>query len=103
MPEGYKNFSKTKPMKLEHFAPAVSWWNAREEIIDTEGFFQAKKYSIDELMMGKFNLDLCGFPHEVQEILEPMELLANYHAKKAEADERITKILSEIVSLLERR
>ena len=23
MPEGYKNFSKTKPMKLEHFAPAI--------------------------------------------------------------------------------
>jgi len=103
MPEGYKNFSKTKPMKLEHFAPAVSWWNAREEIIDTEGFPKAKKYSIDELSAGKFNLDLCGFPHEVQEILEPMELLANYHAKKAEADERIAKILSEIVSVLEKR
>ena len=26
MPEGYKHFSKTKPMKLEHFAPAVAWW-----------------------------------------------------------------------------
>ena len=25
MPDGYKNFSKTKPMKLEHFAPAVEW------------------------------------------------------------------------------
>ncbi len=23
MPEGYKHFSKTKPMKLEHFGPAV--------------------------------------------------------------------------------
>ena len=25
MPEGYKHFSKTKPMKAEHFAPAVEW------------------------------------------------------------------------------
>lgn len=27
MPEGYKHFSKTKPMKIEHFAPVVEWWN----------------------------------------------------------------------------
>lgn len=33
MPEGYKHFSKTKPMKLEHFNPAIEWWNNREEII----------------------------------------------------------------------
>ena len=26
-PEGYKNFSKTKPMKLEHFEPVISWWH----------------------------------------------------------------------------
>ena len=29
MPEGYKHFSKTKPMKLEHFAPVIDWWNNR--------------------------------------------------------------------------
>lgn len=32
MPEGYKHFSKTKPMKLEHFAPAVAWWYDRAPI-----------------------------------------------------------------------
>ena len=42
MPEGYKNFSKTKPMKLEHFAPAVEWWDNREEIT-IDGFDKAKK------------------------------------------------------------
>ncbi|MEI3102096.1 MAG: N-6 DNA methylase [Oscillospiraceae bacterium] len=26
MPEGYKHFSKTKPMKLEHFQPVLDWW-----------------------------------------------------------------------------
>ncbi len=29
MPEGYKNFSKTRPMKLEHFNDALSWWENR--------------------------------------------------------------------------
>lgn len=46
MPEGYKNFSKTKPMKLEHFAPAVEWWDNREEIT-IDGFDKAKKYTVD--------------------------------------------------------
>ena len=25
MPEGYKHFSKNKPMKLEHFEPVIEW------------------------------------------------------------------------------
>ena len=44
MPEGYKNFSKTKPIQLEHFNPVVEWWNNREEIVIDE-FPKAKKYS----------------------------------------------------------
>lgn len=48
MPEGYKHFSKTKPMKLEHFEPVISWWNEREEITE-EGFNKAKKYVKEEL------------------------------------------------------
>ena len=40
MPEGYKNFSKTKPMKREHFASAVDWWGHRVEIT-VDGFDKA--------------------------------------------------------------
>ncbi|MBQ7478521.1 MAG: SAM-dependent DNA methyltransferase, partial [Selenomonadaceae bacterium] len=32
MPEGYKHFSKTKPMKPEHFQPVREWWDNRQEI-----------------------------------------------------------------------
>ena len=67
MPEGYKHFSKTKPMKLEHFAPAVEWWENRQEIQE-EGFDKAKKYSIDEIKEKNYNIDLCGYPHEEEEI-----------------------------------
>ena len=42
MPDGYKNFSKTKPMKQEHFKPVIDWWNNREEIT-VDGFEKAKK------------------------------------------------------------
>lgn len=51
MPEGYKHFSKTKPMKLEHFAPVVEWWNDRKELT-VDGFDKAKNSSL-KLCKGK--------------------------------------------------
>jgi len=48
MPEGYKHFSKTKPMKLEHFDPVIEWWNNRQEI-NIDGFDKAKKYTVKQL------------------------------------------------------
>ncbi len=74
MPEDYKNFSKTKPMKLEHFSPAMEWWNNRKEI-SVDGFDKAKKYSVDEIADRTYNIDLCGYPHEEEEILPPKELI----------------------------
>ena len=72
MPEGYKHFSKTKPMKLEHFAPAVEWWNNRRELA-VDGFDKAKKFTARQLAeeLG-YNLDQCGYPHEEEEILAPL-------------------------------
>ena len=34
MPEGYKHFSKTKPMKSKHFDLVREWWDNRVEIKD---------------------------------------------------------------------
>ncbi|HAN10515.1 MAG TPA: SAM-dependent methyltransferase [Clostridiales bacterium] len=99
MPEGYKNFSKTKPMKLEHFAPVMEWWNNREEI-SVDGFEKAKKYTVDELANRNYNLDLCGFPHEEEEILEPNELIHDYHTKKESLNAKIDDILEKIQAIL---
>ena len=99
MPDGYKNFSKTKPMKLEHFAPAVEWWNNREEIT-IDGFDKAKKYSAQEIAERNFNIDLCGYPHEEEEILPPDELIRQYQEKQASLNADIDRILAEITSIL---
>lgn len=99
MPEGYKNFSKTKPMKLEHFAPAMDWWNNREEII-VEEFPKAKKYTVAELAELNYNIDLCGYPHEEEEILAPQDLIKNYREKRASLDADIDRVLGEIMALL---
>lgn len=99
MPEGYKNFSKTKPMKLEHFDPAVEWWNNREEIT-IDGFDKAKKYSVQEIADRNYNIDLCGYPHEEEEILPPDELIRQYQEKRASLNADIDRILAEITSIL---
>ena len=99
MPEGYKNFSKTKPMKLEHFAPAVDWWNHREEIT-VDSFDKAKKYTADELQARNYNIDLCGYPHDEEEILPPKELIQQYQKKRASLNADIDRILARITDIL---
>lgn len=100
MPEGYKHFSKTKPMKLEHFEPVIQWWNNRQEIT-ADGFDKAKKYTAEELAQDKgYNLDLCGYPHEEEEILEPMDLIQRYEEQRASLNAEIDRVLADITAIL---
>ena len=100
MPEGYKHFSKTKPMKLEHFQPVLDWWNDRQEISE-DGFDKAKKFTAKELSedLG-YNLDQCGYPHEEEEILAPLDLIHRYEEQRASLNAEIDRVLGEITSLL---
>jgi len=99
MPEGYKNFSKTRPMKLEHFNEALAWWDNREEI-EVDGFPKAKKYLISEIEERSYNIDLCGYPHEEEVILEPMDLIQQYQEKRASLNAEIDHVLEQITSML---
>ena len=100
MPEGYKHFSKTKPMKLEHFQPVLDWWNDRQEI-NEEGFDKAKKLTVQQLTeeLG-YNLDQCGYPHEEEEILAPMDLIQRYEEQRASLNAEIDRVLEQITNLL---
>ena len=100
MPEGYKHFSKTKPMKLEHFAPVIEWWDDRREI-SVDGFDKAKKFTVKQLSeeLG-YNLDQCGFPHEEEEILAPMDLIQRYQEERASLSAEIDRVLAEITAML---
>lgn len=99
MPEGYKNFSKTKPMKIEHFNEVIDWWDNRQEI-NIEGFDKSKKYSVDEIVNRNYDIDLCGYPHEEEEILEPKDLIEQYQEKRASLNAKIDKVIDEISNLL---
>lgn len=100
MPEGYKHFSKTKPMKMEHFQPVLDWWNDRQEIVE-DGFDKAKRFTAQQLTeeLG-YNLDQCGYPHEEEEILAPMDLIHRYEEQRASLNAEIDRVLAEITKKL---
>lgn len=105
MPEGYKHFSKTKPMLGEHFQPVREWWSKREEIVakDEDGNVtdeKSRRFSVQQLFDLDCNFDQCKFPKDEEEILPPAELLADYFKKRAALDHEIDKTLAEIQELL---
>ena len=100
MPEGYKHFSKTKSMKLEHCQPICDWWNDRKEIVSEEGGEKSRCFTAQELIDLDCNFDQCKFPKDEEEILPPAELLADYFKKRAALDHEIDKTLGEIQELL---
>lgn len=101
MPEDYKHFSKTKPMKLEHLDEVRDWWIERLDIEDaTTGQPKAKAYSRDEIIANNYNLDLVGFPNIEEEILSPEDTIREYKEKRASLNAEIDQKLAEIEDLL---
>lgn len=100
MPEGYKHFSKTRPMLSAHFEPVRQWWNNRCEITQ-EGFDKAKKFTAEQLTgEHRYNLDLCGFPHQEEEILSPVELIRRYEEQRSSLNAEIDRVLQDISAML---
>lgn len=102
IPSDRKHFSMTKPMELEHFADTIEWWNNRQEIIIDDAP-KAKKFTAEEIEENGYNLDLCGFPHQEEEILPPDELIAAYQAKRSALNKKIDDVLANIEKMLEEK
>ncbi len=91
-PDGYKSYSKTKPMLIEEFEPEKTWWKKRKESEN------AWRVTIDEIRQRKFNLDIKNpnAPEHTHE--DPDTLLARYEEQKAAAGEireQLRKVLSD--------
>lgn len=100
MPEGYKHFSKTKPIKLEHFAPVIGWMAEHQEL-SVDGFDKAKRFTYQQLTeeLG-YNLDQCGYPHKEEEILAPMDLIQLYQEKRASLNAVVDRTVEQIKASL---
>lgn len=100
IPSDRKHFSKTKPMELKHFDDCITWWNDRKEIMLEDGP-KSQKFSADYLLNEQgCNIDLCGYPHEEEEVLSPMETIQNYQEKRASLNAEIDHVLTELEALL---
>jgi eco57I restriction endonuclease len=101
MPDGYKHFSKTKPMRSEHCDPLRTWWHNRTEIVSEDGKDEkARAFTASELFELGFNLDQCKFPKEEEEILAPAELLESYYKRRFALEQKIDKTLTEVQRIL---
>ena len=78
-PEGYKSYSKTKPMRIEEFEPEKAWWNNR-----VENEF-AWKVGIDEIDKRDFNLDIANPNAVAIGHGDPDKLLALYEKERVAA------------------
>lgn len=67
-PEGYKSYSRSKPLRIEEFELEKKWWNNREQ---NE---YAWKVSVKEIEEKKYNLDFKN-PHFIEEIHTDPEIL----------------------------
>ena len=87
LPEGYKKYTKTKPIRYEEFELEKQWWNNREE---NE---YAWKVSIEEIKSRNYNLDIKN-PNTIEEdiILDTKELLKRIDTEMQKTLELFTEI-----------
>jgi len=106
LPDGYKAFSKTKPVELKHMQNIINWWNNKIEIKDEKvdesltKTWISKKYHIDELKELNYNLDQCGYPVKEEVILSPKETMDNFINKREDLENQLDEKLKEIIKLI---
>ncbi len=91
LPEGYKAYSKTKPIQLPEFNNLKKWWNNREE---NDHAWQVDIKTIKE---NGWNLDIKN-PHRVEEEKQhtSAELLDMLHQSFAKGDELLDQLRKEL-------
>lgn len=96
-PAGAKSYSKTKPMRIEEFAPEKAWWTDRQE---TD---QAWRVSAADLAARGFNLDLPN-PNVVDAAHEdPDVLLKRYEEAATKVDAAREALCTALAAALLRR
>lgn len=106
LPEGYKAFSKTKPVELKYMQPIIDWWNNRSEIKDIKEdetlteTWKSKCYTKEELESLSYNLDQCGYPIKEEIILTPKETMENFIQRREMLEKQLDEKLNQIIKLM---
>ena len=94
LPEGYKSFSKTKPMFSKHFDPVREWWNDRKE---SEYSWKVTK---EEVVNRGYNLDIKNPNKPEEETYDPIMLIQKYNEVNIEIKELQKSLIDELKDLL---
>ena len=95
-PDGYKSYSKTKPMQIEEFEPEKAWWTDRQE---TE---QAWRVPIEDIIASGYNLDITN-PNTPEHIHEDPDVLLNrYHEAVKAVEQAQTALRDSLAESLNR-
>ncbi len=96
-PEGYKSYSKTKPIRIEEFVVEKTWWNNRTE---NE---HAWKVPVGQVIENGFNLDIKNPNVVLDDHGDPEELLREYELVRAEAAKTRDDLKRELMESFGRR
>lgn len=95
-PEGYKNYSKNKPIHIQEFESEKKWWDNR---VVSE---LAWKVPVEEVISNNFNLDINN-PNKVEEgHRDPNVLLQEYQELIAELYDVRNQLKQELLESLDR-
>jgi type I restriction enzyme M protein len=93
LPEGYKAYSKTKPIQMIEFSSLKDWWHNR---VENE---QAWQISIETIKENGYNLDIKNPHRDAEEKqLSSDELLDLLHKSFARADQILNQLRKELYS-----
>jgi type I restriction enzyme M protein len=102
-PAGVKNYSKTRPMRVEEFKVEEAWWGS---VVDGFASRQANEFawkvSLDEIKARNWNLD-CKNPHVGEQVShDPAALLAAYAKKQESIAQLREQLKAALAEALER-
>jgi len=99
LPEGYKAYNKTKPMRVEEFDVEKQWWGGktRKGREETE---QAWRVDVKDIIANNYNLDIKN-PNTVEAGHgDPDELLKEYKQLLAEITDTQNQLKDELATAL---
>ena len=102
-PAGVKNYSKTRPMRVEEFAAEQAWWGSEADgFAARQGSELAWKVSVDTIRERGWNLDIKN-PHQGEQVNhDPEALLAEYRQMQAEIAELQGQLKASLAGALGR-
>ena len=91
LPEGYKAYSKTKPIQLAEFEPLKKWWGNREESD------QAWRVDIESIAQSGYNLDIKN-PHQPEEEkqMSTVELIVQLQSSYSKSEEILNQLKKDL-------